>query len=407
MVVLFNALKWSKDTEQDFGVAYSDLALRASGRLDGGKDPPMTNKTDPVPRDSRLDVARGVAIIAIALVHVVRGLTASGRLDSAYADVVARSAGLWCLTVFAFVGGTFVPRAVQRDGLQPYLKERITRIVVVYLIWEVIQGTVRLIAGGDANHHRSIVETFDFWRPDVQLWYLPFLVLVTLFFVPMQPWLTNHAPWALAIAAAVSFTYWGFDGGYIGTQGTGLVVFFVAGLVAGTTKVQSVLDRFGAAQAAAISVVLLPVTGFLCVRTTAILPTYFWFQHTPARVVIGIALTMVASPAILLFGHAARNSRFLSLCGRRSLDIYLAHIVLSSGARIVLIKLGVVNLWVILTLSFLVSIAGSLLVSTALRRSGLGWLFDGPNWSVKVATKQRQDVLDTTDQKVGDRGEVG
>jgi peptidoglycan/LPS O-acetylase OafA/YrhL len=143
------------------------------------------------------------------------------------------------------------------------------------------------------------------------------------------------------------------------------------------------------------------------VHTTAILPTYFWFQHTPARVVIGIALALVASPAVLLFGHAAQNSRFLSLCGRRSLDIYLAHIVLSSGARIVLIKLGVVNLWVILTLSFVTSIAGSLVVSAALRRAGLSWLFDGPNWLVKVATQQRRRLPATTDRKIGDGREVG
>ncbi|OKH79455.1 hypothetical protein EB75_24205 [Mycobacterium sp. ST-F2] len=367
----------------------------------------MTNKPDPATRDSRLDVARGSAIVAIALVHVVRGLTASGRLDSAYSDVVARSVGLWCLTVFAFVGGTFVPRAVERHGLQPYLKARIPSLVVVYLIWEVIQGTVRVLAGGDANHHRSTIDTFNLWRPDVQLWYLPFLVLVTLIFVPMRPWLAGRAPWALAIAAAVSIAFWGLDGGYVGTQGTGLVVFFVAGLVVGTATVQSVLDRFSATQAAAISVVLLPLTGFLCVHTTAILPTYFWFQHTPARVVIGIALALVASPAILLFGHAARNSRFLALCGRRSLDIYLAHIVLSSGARIVLIKLGVENLWVILTLSFIAGLAGSLLVSAALRRTGFSWLFDGPNWLARIAAKQRPHSPASDARNIGDGRQFG
>jgi surface polysaccharide O-acyltransferase-like enzyme len=349
----------------------------------------MTTTSVALPRDCRLDVARGTAIIAIAWVHVVRGLTASGRLDSAYADVVARSVGLWCLTVFAFVGGTFVPQAVQRYGLRPYLTARIASLVVVYLMWQAIQGSVRLIAGGDTNHHRSIAETLNPLRPDVQLWYLPFLVLVTLLFVPMRPWLASRAPWALVIAAAVSITWWGLDGGYVGTQGTGLVVFFVAGSVVGTDKVQSVLDRFSTTQAAAISIVLLPVTGFLCVHATAIVPTYFWFQHTPARVASGIALTLVASPAILLFGHAAQNSRLLALCGRRSLDIYLAHLVLSSGARIVLIKLGVVHPWAIVTLSFIASIAGSLAVATALRRAGLSWLFDGPAWLVKVATRPR------------------
>ena len=70
----------------------------------------MSPQSQAPERDSRLDVARGAAIIAIVLVHVVRGLHAAGLADEAAEDMIARAVGIWCLSVFAFVGGAFVPR---------------------------------------------------------------------------------------------------------------------------------------------------------------------------------------------------------------------------------------------------------------------------------------------------------
>lgn len=330
-------------------------------------------------RDQRLDVARGAAILAIVVVHVVRGLNSAGLVDVEVKEMVDRSVGLWCLSVFAFVGGTFIPRAVEKRSMSAYLWDRVIRLLAVYLLWTVMQGSVQLLAGDSLNNDKSIMRVFQVWQPDGHLWYLPFLILATVVFVPMRPWLPRRGVPVLVLGAVISLIWWGYDGGYIGTQGLGLVVFFVAGMVTGTAKVQCALDRFPMPLAAVLSVAALVVTAVICVRTTAVLPTYYWFQGTPERVAIGVVLAVVASVAILLFGHAARAVSFLALCGRRSLDIYLAHIILASGTRIVLLKLGVDELWLIVVLCLLAGVLGSLAVSTACRRIRLGWVFDGPD----------------------------
>ena len=96
---------------------------------------------------------------------------------------------------------------------------------------------------------------------------------------------------------------------------------------------------------------------------------------------------MVSSAALLLFGHAAQSVSFLSLCGRRSLEIYLAHVILVAGTRIVLVKFGVLNIWVLIVTCLVTAVLGSLALSVVLRRIGLGWVFDGPAWLVKLTSR--------------------
>jgi peptidoglycan/LPS O-acetylase OafA/YrhL len=177
-------------------------------------------------------------------------------------------------------------------------------------------------------------------RPLGQLWYLPFLIIVTLVFVPMQPWIRRRAPWILAAAAAISVAFWGYDGGYVGTQGLGLVIFFVAGMVIGSEPVKAALDRFSPAVAAVISVSVFTIGSAIAVLTAATGPTILWDGRTIATTAIGIAVALVTSAAVLLLGQAARSVAMLALLGRRSLDIYLAHIIMASGTRILLLHLG-------------------------------------------------------------------
>jgi peptidoglycan/LPS O-acetylase OafA/YrhL len=197
-------------------------------------------------------------------------------------------------------------------------------------------------------------------------------------FVPMQPWIGRRAPWILGIAAMISVAFWGYDGGYVGMQGLGLVVFFVAGMVIGSEPVKAALDRLSPAVAAVISVSVLTIGSAIAALTAATGPTIFWDGRTIATTAIGIAVSLVTSAAALLLGHAARSLAMLALLGRRSLDIYLAHIIMASGTRIVLFHLGVTSTWVIVILCLLAGVIGSLVVASGLRRIGLGWIFDGP-----------------------------
>lgn len=331
-------------------------------------------------RDERLDIARGIAIMAIVLVHVFRGLHNAGLLSQAATATLDLIVGPWCLAVFAFVGGAFVPRAVQRRGVSPYLRERVVWLVFVYLTWTLLQGGIQLATSRSTNTPASLSGILAVWHPLGHLWYLPFLAVVTVVFVPMQPWVRGRAAWVLGLAAAVSVGFWGYDGGYIGTQGLPLVVFFVVGMIIGSERTKAALDRVGRTMAAIVSSLALAVCTALSVAGLAIPPTISFDIRTVASTVLGVVVAVVTSAAILLLSHAVRSAWLLALLGRRSLDIYLAHIVMASGARIILVHLGVTSAWVLVSLCFLSGVAGSLVVSNLARRMTLGWVFDGPRF---------------------------
>ena len=334
-------------------------------------------------RDSRLDAARGVAIVAIVMVHVLRGMHGSGLVDCSVSTTFDRIVGLWCLNVFAFVGGAFVARSVQRRGAGSYVRDRVFRIFAIFVVWTLLQGGVQLAAAGLINIPLSVTGVLSLWHPNSQLWYLPFLIVVTVVFVPLQPWKSQRAWWILGAAAVLSFAFWGYDGGYVGTQGLGLVVFMVGGMILGSERVQGVLDRFSVRSAGLLSAAVLVFASVVSVLTSATMSTVFFEDRTLFTTAVGIVLALLGSAAILLFGQAARAWALPALLGRRSLDIFLGHIMMAAGARIVLLHLGVTSVWVIGVCAVLAGIIGSLLLADLLRRVGLGWVFDGPGWPVR------------------------
>jgi peptidoglycan/LPS O-acetylase OafA/YrhL len=103
-------------------------------------------------------------------------------------------------------------------------------------------------------------------------------------------------------------------------------------------------------------------------------------------VALGVVLSVVMSAAVLLSARAVRSWGFVALCGRRSLDIFLGHIIMASGSRIILMMLGVHSVVLLVAVCVVAGVLGPLVTSAALRRIGLAWVFDGP----KLPTRDRK-----------------
>jgi fucose 4-O-acetylase-like acetyltransferase len=338
-----------------------------------------TRKEAEPSRDASIDVARGVAIFGIVLTHVLRGLNAAHLLGhAAWFPEMDRVLCMYELSVFAFLSGTLVAKSLGKRSLGKYLQERTFQFLGIYVIWTLVQGSVQLLASHLINNPSSMGMLFRFWAPTGQLWYLPFLAIATLVFVPMRPWQSERAPWVLGVAAVISIALWGLDLGMIGTQGLGLIVFFVGGMILGVDRLRSGLRKIPSGAAGAGGLALFALGTFIAVVTHATPPTAGWVSRTVATVGAGVVLSVAMSAAVLLFARATRSWSILALCGRRSLDIFLAHIIMASGCRIVLVMLGVHSVVVLIAACFIAGVAGSLLLSTALRRVGLAWVFDGP-----------------------------
>lgn len=339
----------------------------------------VTTKVAENRRDASIDVARGAAIISIVLYHVLRGLDTAHLLGhGSWIAATDRVLAFWQISVFAFLGGIFVAKSVSKYSMRMYVRERIFRFMAIYLLWTVIQGSVILLAAGVVNNPVPIGSLLRVWIPTGQLWYMPFLAAITLIVVPMRPWEPRRAPWVLGLSAVLSIALWGLNGPVIGTQGLGLVVFFVGGMILGVNRLLSALRSIPPAVAGVGGAGLFALGVVIAVCATPTPPTQWGVGRTVLSVALGVPVCVGMSAAALLMARAVRSWNFLAVCGRRSIDIYLAHIIMASGSRIVLVRLGLHSPALLVAACVVAGVVGSLLAARVLRHIGLGWVFDGP-----------------------------
>jgi peptidoglycan/LPS O-acetylase OafA/YrhL len=344
-------------------------------------------------RDASIDVARGAAIISIVLYHVLHGLDSAHLLGhGAWIAATDRVLAFWQISVFAFLGGIFVAQSVAKYSMRMYVRERVFRFMAIYLVWTFLQGSVMLLAARVVNNPVSIGSLFRVWIPMAQLWYMPFLAAITLIVVPMRPWEPRRAPWLLGLAAVLSIALWGLNGPVIGTQGLGLVVFFVGGMILGVDRLQSALRSIPSAVAGVGGVGLFALGVVISVCASPTPPTQWGSGRTVFSVGLGVVVCVGMSAGALLMARVARSWNFLAVCGRRSVDIYLAHIILASGSRIILVKLGVHSPVLLIAVCLVAGVAGSLLVATVLRRIRLAWIFDGPPLPARFGKRSRRSA---------------
>lgn len=221
------------------------------------------------------------------------------------------------------------------------------------------------------------------WVPPGQLWFLPWLALVTLLVVPLRPWRDRRVGvGVLVLAVLVSLTSWGWDPPIVGVRGLGLTGFFVAGVLTGgrfTRWVRTVPALVLVAAAATGAVLLTVVVGLAPGAAT---PTAAYPGRSPVTIAAG--LVGAVAGAVLLLACAALLARTgavghpVAFLGERSLEIFLAHVVAASGTRIALSTAGVASPAVHVVLGTAAGLLLPLLAWWLARALGWGWLFGLP-----------------------------
>lgn len=164
-------------------------------------------------RDRAIDVAKGIAIVAIVVGHANRGLSSAG-MAIPHVETLDRVLYLCHLTVFAFLSGLFIRRSVGRRGVLPFLSQRTALLVWLYLVWHVIQSCVKLAFGGDVNSAVRPESLWRLWIPEGQLWFLPWLVAATVIVALWAPWRSRaRAALLLGASGVVGLATWGGGSG--------------------------------------------------------------------------------------------------------------------------------------------------------------------------------------------------
>jgi fucose 4-O-acetylase-like acetyltransferase len=331
-------------------------------------------------RDRSVDVARAVAIAAIVLSHVERGLAAASLLPADTAETLDRLLYLSHLSAFAYLAGLFIRRSVMRDGWQRVVVRRATLLLWLYLLWTLIQGSVRVAASSVSNTAVTVGDVARLYVPEGQLWFLPWLLAVTVVAALTQPWRSRtRGVVVLGAAGVLALAVWGYEPLYVFTRGWALLLPFLVGCV--VTQ----------ARHAAVARQLLPVTAAACagiaawlwfgLETNAVTPTTGGEDRTVETVALGVTGCLAGTVGLLALAALLARSpaaAFLAWIGRRSLEIFLAHIVVTAGTRVALVQLDVTDPWVHVLAGTVLGLLVPVGLAVAAERFRWYWLFALP-----------------------------
>lgn len=336
-------------------------------------------------RSITLDHIKGWAILVVVFVHVWRGLHGAGLLAGISEDVfwaVSSGSTILCMPPFFLVSGYLFGQTIEKRRGAQELAGKFDRIFYPYLIWSFLVGLLEVLGSGYRNGESELSSLWAiFWEPRSIFWFLyalfncyliteiivavagiraARLILVPFGIALLVLWSPDrHLPFSLP-QLQMSFIYFaiGFliPGGWLKKSES---IFF--SLVAGVS---------------ALAVVY--VAGFeynvysLSIRS------------------VSPNLTLVAVLVLLMLTVAMRalpvnGFNWLADLGRRSLDVYLLHLLFIAPLRIVLDKFfGIQSALLITVLAFPLGVVLPLIFAQALREKGFNFLFDPPEFfSVK------------------------
>lgn len=287
------------------------------------------------------------------------------------------------LPLFVFMAGLLMPTSVERRKDFSYLKLRLGDLLWVYVLWSLLQGAVEVLTSSVKNVPTTWPEVLNLWVPRAQLWYLPFLAIISIAIVAAKPWRGGVRLW-ISLGAALIFSagMWGHDGTTILTRGMSLTIFLVLGATVGARRLIALWDRTSFPVLLAAAILGLATAAWIGLTTPAIMPTSHlllpWSVGGVALGLVGSLGGMLGAIALVLlvcrlFPVFERASAFV---GRHSMAVYLGHITAMAGVRILLLRVGVESVWMHTILGTVVGTSASLLIVALARH--LPWLLRAP-----------------------------
>lgn len=333
-------------------------------------------------RDQAVDVAKGITIVLIVLSHAIVGVWHADSVDDEARGALMPALYLVHIVVFAFLSGLFVERGVAKAGPGRYLASRAALFVWLYLLWTVLQRGARVIGGPFSKNQASPAELLTLWRPEGQLWFLPWLLAATVLVVLVRPWVSSVRRWGLLVATTLlALLVWGWEPNVVVVQGLALTPFFVAGALVRGERMTRLVARTGVPALVVVTVVSAVLYALVVRVAHFAMPT----AASPDRSAVPLAwgvlgsvsgLALVVAVSAVLARVAGTGP--VAALGRRSMEIYLGHILVGSLTRAALVGLGVRDGLVHLVVGTITGVLVPVLVWWVATRVGAGWLFALP-----------------------------
>jgi fucose 4-O-acetylase-like acetyltransferase len=327
-----------------------------------------------------LDVARGLGIVLVVVGHALGGLIDSplgaglGPIRQAFFAIYT-----FHMPLFFVLAGLMVEPRLAR-GAGGFARGLLPTLVWPYVLWSLVQSGVIVLLGSLVNRPAGpwweTVLALP-WRPVSQFWFLHALFCLHLAAAALLPRIGREGLLLLGLATrALAFVVpldpilrlilinlqWYALGVWLGTAGLERLV------VERPVWLRAAVLPAAAAVLVGLTLAAASASGapLLATASSPQIASMAWRLPSGAAALAGaLAVIGLATWAPLAAGG------LLAALGRRTLPVYLLHVLFVAGARIVLIRAGLADPWLLLPVVVAAGLAGPLLVARGARALGL------------------------------------
>lgn len=334
------------------------------------------------PRNATIDIARALVVIGVVFSHSIDGLVGAEILSpSSPAAVVNDALYIFRMPALAFMLGLFIPGGILKRGRRGYVRERATFFCYLYVVWFFLQTLAEISTSSVKNSPRGWADLLHIWSVPAHLWFLLYLAVSAVVIPAMVPVLATKNWWIpSALLTVVCVACWGYNPPIFGLRGLSLLVFTLAGAAVRLPRlcasVSNYRTRWMVAGAASTAL-------FIPTFTMGMVPSTINGDDHPVGVSLLSALGACLGVVIVL-GLAVAISMIplvgpkLQEVGASTLEIYLAHVALVAGVRIVLSSMGVEQAAIFIAVSLFIGVALPMFAATAAPTIRMGWIFQPP-----------------------------
>jgi len=324
-----------------------------------------------------VDTAKGICIIFVVMMHSVLGVEAAAG-ETGWMHAIVAFAAPFRMPDFFLISGLFLSNVITRDW-RLYLDRKVVHFAYFYALWMTIQFAVKSpVFAADLGWLGAVQYYFvSFIQPFGTLW---FIYMLPVFFVVCKLTHDRGLPWQLVLGIAALLQIAPIHTGWLLVdEFASRFVYFYAGYIF-APKIFQLADWARARVPLSLTVLAIwaLVNGGLVAAGWSGLP------------IVSLALGAAGAGAIVLTSTLiteAGRFNFLSHFGENSIVIYLAFFFPMGVTRVILLKLGFLDIGTMSLIVTAVSVISPMILFWMIQKTNFGWfLFRRPGWAYLPGT---------------------
>lgn len=322
------------------------------------------------------DYARAIGIVLVVYGHTARGVINAGLVAREHRqafELVDSVIYSFHMPLFFFLSGLFFLGTLRSRGASRTAASKVEILVYPYFVWSLIEGCVEIVARNHTNRLMTVDDLLMiWWRPIDHFWFLYALFYCSLAATAIYGCIRSRTASTIVLATAAAANVHAEVAASIVPLHFVLLYFFYFAAGIWYSQHRELMEPYTRRHPVALA-------GLFVVAQ--------WLFHGPAglrfddRGWAGLALAVVSIAFVVSLSQTIRDDRagWLRVLGAASMSIYLMHVLLGSGMRIVLTKVFAVHdVALHLLLGSLSGIGLSLLFDRLIVNRRAGWLLRPP-----------------------------